>query len=564
MSNTTPSPSPNESFSQEELDELLSLDKSSDFQPLQFSDAVDLILTFDPILNSGQRKLHKWQVEDLMLLSDDCYTPAVPLEYQLCAANGSGKDAYIIAPFSIFRAACKVRNRIVATSASFTQLQMQTEAYMRNLAKLINMRTVEMEIYEKEPFIIKKQHIVNRYTGSEIITFVTDDYGRAEGYHPFPDSMQSKVWILLNEAKTIPDTIFGALSRCTYSGWLEISSPGGTRGQFYKDCNNSLDITKGYVKGKRTFRRVTSYDCSHIPRSKIEKDRVELGEHHPLFRSKHLALFTSVEENAVIPSDLVDASYTYEIEIIELPITVGIDLAAGGDENSFYAFKGNKKLYEYHWREVDTTKTAKRILELLSAVEKKAGEKILEENIYADDGNVGHSIIDMIKNSGIHIKRVCNQSAAFNTDDYGNRGAEMYFNVRRLFEEHLIPLDKEKDEKLISQLKSRYYKQSDARGKITLESKSESRSKGHGSPDRADAFVLAMARNTPRKFRDAGKPIAKSVSKSKAMSMQELVNKMQEEKFAHLLGNNISKSNADVKKVRINPSNILRRTYGRD
>jgi hypothetical protein len=116
----TPNPpqspsSPDSFFQQEEIEELL-YSSGQDHQPLQFSDAVDLILTFDPILNSGQRKLHKWQVEDLMLLSDDCYTPAVPLEYQLCAANGSGKDAYIIAPFSIFRAACKVRNRIVATS----------------------------------------------------------------------------------------------------------------------------------------------------------------------------------------------------------------------------------------------------------------------------------------------------------------------------------------------------------------------------------------------------------------------------------------------------------------
>jgi len=43
------------------------------------------------------------------------------------------------------------------------------------------------------------------------------------------------------------------------------------------------------------------------------------------------------------------------------------------------------------------------------------------------------------------------------------------------------------------QLCSRYYKQSNTNKRLILESKREAKANGHGSPDRADATVLAFA-----------------------------------------------------------------------
>jgi hypothetical protein len=50
---------------------------------------------------------------------------------------------------------------------------------------------------------------------------------------------------------------------------------------------------------------VKSSECPHISQTSIEIDRQMLGEHSPQFRQKHLAEFTSDDEEAFIPMETV-------------------------------------------------------------------------------------------------------------------------------------------------------------------------------------------------------------------------------------------------------------------
>jgi hypothetical protein len=68
----------------------------------------------------------------------------------------------------------------------------------------------------------------------------------------------------------------------------------------------------------------------------------------------------------------------------------------------------------------------------------------------------------------------------------------MWFNFKRFVEEFQVLLRYDKTSE--NQLSSRYYKLQPVSGKIILESKEEARRKGHPSPDRADAKVLAWCR----------------------------------------------------------------------
>jgi len=560
-----------EYFTQEELSSLLNKEKPEDYIGLNFSDPVEMFCTIDPIFNSGERSFHPWQAETNVFVAQDIFSSKQPLEIAIAAANGSGKDAYVIATIVIFLVSCRIRHRVVITSASYTQLKMQTEAYISNAARKVNKFCLENGIYQEEPFLIKKDHILNTATGGEIILFVTDEVGRAEGYHPW-DHPKSQVTIILNEAKTVPDEIFEALSRCTYSRWIEVSSPGRTGGKFHKHCTSgsTRKWEEGYEFGKRIFRRVTSYDCSHISRNKIDSDKYEMGENSPLFRSKHLALFTSIEENVVIPSEYIERACLKDNGVvdIELEATCGIDLAAGGDENSMYCYKGNVKVMELHWRESDTTKTVARIIEELRGLEKQVSLK--DFNVCIDDGGVGKGMIDNIVKAGWNVTRVKNQSSAYNNTQFGNRGAEIWFNGRRLFEDNLIKLDHDKDHKLIEQLTSRYYKQSEALGKIVLESKPVARANGHGSPDRADAWMLCQCKNNVRKFKEKGKESPLDISKARYISQEELVKEMDRQKFEHLLGGlgrynikDIGPCSVSTSKqgAKTHPSNILRALY---
>lgn len=92
--------------------------------------------------------------------------------------------------------------------------------------------------------------------GGFAVGFSTDNAGRAEGWHPKISPDVDPVFYVLDEAKTIPDSIFTAVSRCTLFHAFITSSPGADSGTFY-DCfhqNSSL-----YYKI-----RVKYEDCPHI------------------------------------------------------------------------------------------------------------------------------------------------------------------------------------------------------------------------------------------------------------------------------------------------------------
>lgn len=542
------------------------------YKPLEFDTPKDFLLFFDDVFSSGYRELHDWQKDSLELIGNG-YTVKEPLEYLVCAANGSGKDAYVICPSVLWLCACRIRSRCVVTSASYTQLSNQTQNYVGSFAARINRRLMDLGIvsHDYKAFHIKRDHIVCSLTGSEIIMFATDEPGRAEGYHPFPDYPNGELMVVINEAKTVEKPIFEALSRCTFNRWLEISTPGAPAGPFYEHWVKARDYKLGPKKGQRLGRRVTSFDCSHISKEKIERDKEDMGEQSPLFRSKHLALFTSIDETIVFPPELVDKwienykRLDEKIRDIKLGYTtVGIDIAAGGDENSMYAFDGNVKLFEDHWTEVDTVITAKRIVKNLEHIKSTWG--LLPENVNADDGGIGRAVIDMIRSMGWEICRVLNQSAAFDTTQYGNTGAEKYFNLKKLMEEGYVWLDEIKDAKLIAQFKSRYYRQTEGSGKLFLESKAQARAKGRRSPDRADAYVLSRAKHRVYEFAEKKTGITKKIQSSATILTQStaIKEKLQAEKFNQYWARRLGKLEEDniETTATAHPANLLRHIYG--
>lgn len=464
-----------------------------EYTKLDFDDAVDLAYYLDDALLRGERDLHPWQVETLVFLSqNNVFTCKDALQYVLAACNGSGKDAYIIAPFAIFISLTVIRHRTIISTASYTQLKNQTQNYIRTLANAANKRLIETgKLLEGEKaFIVKKDHIVCTLTGSEVIMFVTDDPGRAEGYHPWPDCPTHELCIMLNEAKTIPDEIFNSFRRCTYNRWIEVSSTGRTSGHFYNIARRARRWEDGYQKGSPIFRRITAYDCPHIGNEKIEDAKREMGETSPLFLSMFMSVFVSLDEFVIITKEAVDKCLDNPpeyCEALEIPLRAGLDLAAGGDEDVLCLILNNKVVGLTAFRMSDTTLAWKILI-------KKFEEfKILPQNIFADDGGVGRPIIDDLHANGWPVNRVRNQSPPRLKQEYGNLGAELATNAALIVGRCLIDLTIVKNDlKFISQLHSRHFKQHGTSGKIVLESKVEAKRGGHGSPDRFDAFVLAL------------------------------------------------------------------------
>lgn len=456
--------------------------ETTGFRALAFDNPYDLVCFYDKEISSGSVTLYPWQMEILESFGAAKCDKLHPEKFCLCANNGSGKDSFIITPLVVWLSLCRVQARIIITSASSNQLSSQTEAYIRNLCRAVN------EFHGEEIFRIRQRYIYCRLTGSEIRMFATDEEGKAEGYHPItPNSVMA---IVTNEGKSIEQKIYRALRRCTgYSYWLDVSSPGAPQGDFYNH------FTKWRAK------RVDYSLCPHSSEDERLEDLEELTENSSYYRSKWLALFTAVEGTSIIPEDAIrrncqmskDGTITWMHK--DWAPRIGLDLAAGGDENSMYKVVGNKIVAELHFREKDTTITAARIDAWLTSNDIPKDS----EYIFADDGGVGHAVIDQLSGENSPYKwkiaRVNNQSPSNNKKMFINRGAQNWFRGKRLFESNILLFphnETEKNQKLLNQLSSRFYKQQATQGRIALESKAEAKANGRPSPDRADAYILAF------------------------------------------------------------------------
>lgn len=523
-------------FNQEEkevLEALLPKNSISDYTPLEWDNPGEMFVFFERA-SGGKRTLYKWQAETLAFLGKT-YAKEDPLRFYLQACNGSGKDAYIIALFAIWFCSCKIRSRFIGTSSSYIQLEGQTEAYIKNYATLVN--TVLQEPF----FIIKKQHVVCKRTGSEIVLFTTNEPGRAEGWHPFPDYDKAEMVICINEAKTVSDEIFSHLKKCTgYNYWIEVSSPGDTTGHFYNECRRAHLWEDGY-DGSKFKRKVTALECPHISRKEIKDAVEEHGENNPWVRATYFAEFTSLDSEVVITGELLNKLLENLPERIEscseLPTRVGIDIGGVNDEDTIYACKGNYLWRSRAFRQPDTVIKTEEIHNTL--IGWGLTPELIKDNLFIDDGNVGKAIVDNLIHKGWYPARVLNQGVPYNIKIYGNRGAELWFNFRRLVEKFLFWLPYNisfTDNKLYSQLIGRYYKQSTQNNKILLEPKKEARGNGHGSPDRADALILA---NSNIRYTDIETFLEKKKSEGikKGISREEFLRQYDDITF----GNNAKK-----------------------
>ncbi len=482
---------------------LEAINDGTKYQPLtQFESPLVMLAYVDPRFQSTEFKpksdvtLWNWQREALFFLScGGKFTQDTPLIFNLCANNGSGKDAYIIAPLAVWHAITKIRSRCIITTSSHHQLKSQTEPSIRIIAHAINEWTTKN--FGGPILIIKQFHIVCTTTHSEIRMFVTDEEGNVEGFHPHADWPNAEMLVILNEAKSITDDIYKATKRWTgFNRWLNISSSGECSGFFYKAILKSTPWTiKVPFNPDETYaRKITSDECPHISQLAKTRDKIELGENSAIYRSIYLSEFTTLDESVIITKEALQKCISFPPpHVLKTELGCGIDLALGGDETTMWMRVGNKPVASHYFRDRDSVSTAQRVI--LQLDEWRSIYNLQAHNVYADDGGLSRSIIDIMKYLNADrwgdINRVHNQSPAIRKDIYGNRGGELWFVVKRLIEMGVIPMTDE-DTRLIEQLTTRYCRISKTNFKLFLESKIEAKAKGHGSPDRADAFVLSF------------------------------------------------------------------------
>lgn len=509
---------------------------------LNFKSPLELLLFTDDAINRGLASIYPWQRTKLeefgsALVNGSEISSDNPYRGILRAANGSGKSKYILAPCVIWML-LKQEALSIVTTASGAQLDTQDERYSRLLAQALN-----RHFYSRlgEDLIkINHRHFECPLFGSYADFFATDEPNKAEGKHPIVPNGEFAIFI--DEAKSISNEIYEAIDRCRgFTRRLEISSPGDQSGYFY-DINTNKDTP--YKISVVTYR-----DCPHISVQDSEWMIKKYGLSHPLVRSSLFAEFTSISDNVVIPRNILNKNLAQaKIQAKFGKFRIGLDLSAGGDEICATRSHGNVVIDFKADVIKDTVESTRTINGWFRDWELTVDNSI----IFADDGGVGHGIIDQLYHMGwTNIVRMYNQSSAIEAQYYANRGVELWFNFKRFLEEYQVCF-LYRDQKLEDQLVNRHFKRQQQTQKLILEKKSEAKANGHPSPDRADSLILSW---TPMIYPSNELEIALgNIKENKpidpTMDEAELIRKFRERIFSQdKKDNNLSADGQTYKKI---------------
>ncbi len=409
----------------------------------------------------GMKSLYDWQIEVLEAIGlQERGGPPVAV----AAANGSGKTSNIVAPAICWFLCRYPRGQVVVTSGSFRQVEKQLWPALRVFQRRFPGWTfLQTELKTPE--------------GGFALGFATDDAGRAEGWHPKQSREIDPVFIIVDEAKTVPDSVFEAFDRCTRVFQLWVSSPGKPWGQFYEAFH-----------AHRKFywtRKVSSRECPHIDPEKRARDLEKYGADHPTYRSMHEAEFTEDAERLVLsPDRLTKALDGQPVAQEDGEVVAFCDFAAGRDENVLALRRGNAVRIVKAWVEKNTMQAAREFVHLFKLNGLHPGQ------VWGDADGLGTVMIDAIEEMGFHVKRFHGGRAATEPEEYANLIGEVWHVGCREIERGRVNLGV-LDPETFKQLSTRKSEWAE-NGKLRVESKDRMRQEGRHSPDRGDAVLGAI------------------------------------------------------------------------
>jgi hypothetical protein len=196
-------------------------------------------------------------------------------------------------------------------------------------------------------------------------------------------------------------------------------------------------------------------------------------------------------ENAALPFEEEDLTADLQRNVHRLCIQVGLDIAGpGDDETSLCARIGPHILLQQSWAKADP------LDEVLLTLGKLRGRfPQVPIVILADTVGVGFHFARAIARQGFDVRQFIAGAAPFDPVMFTNAKAEAYWRLREHLRDGLIHGVADEDCK--AQLSDVKYREL-PNGKIEIEHKDEARARGSGSPDRAEALVMAFQKIVPR------------------------------------------------------------------
>ncbi len=348
-------------------------------------------------------ELHEWQARVLY----DC---SVPLgrrrRVAVRAPNGAGKDDRIIAPLALWWLQRYKRGQVQITTKDEKQLTNQT---WRSIS-------THRHLYPNYPTWRDHDHTIATPSGGLLSGWVTDDPRRAEGYHE--EEPDGPLLIIINEAKSVDDSIFDSFGRCSYNLILAISTGGLMEHRFYEIFTHKRTGWSHHIASLK--------DCPHIPNEKVQQTIQDFGENDPYTRSNIYGEFMATDDTIKHVFELPDVESNRAADIPALggPTVAGVDFAAGGDLNTLVKRVGNfcPKDGIYGWRDKDTSAAKWEFVRLFNHLGLEA------RSIWADADGLGLPICCELDANGWRVNRF-HGGVKPSYDRYKNLWSQIWYEV---------------------------------------------------------------------------------------------------------------------------------------
>lgn len=415
----------------------------------------------------------EWQRDVLNDIRDGLRTPDSVIREAVASGNGIGKSA-LVSWIIIWAMATHEDTRGVVTANTEAQLRAKTWAELSKWYRLFIAKDM-FHFTATSIFCVQEGH--ERTWRVDAIPWSKDNPEAFAGLH----NQGKRILMLFDEASAIYDEIWnvaeGAMTDSdTEIIWCAFGNPTRPQGKFY-ECFHG-------AKAMWHTRQIDSRNVKISNKQQLREWEEQYGEDSDFFKVHVRGIFPSASDNQLISRQLVDVALRRELEqklYKFAPVIIGVDPAwTGGDMLAIVMRQG---LYS-------------KVLELMPKNDNDlaVGRKIAK---YQDDYGATAVFIDMGYGTGIYSVgrdmgragwRLVSFAEAADGDEYANKRAEMWAEVKKWLEEG-GSID---DEGLADELTGpeAYINR---KGKLQLESKDDMKKRGLASPNMADALALTFA-----------------------------------------------------------------------
>lgn len=257
-------------------------------------------------------------------------------------------------------------------------------------------------------------------------------------------------------------------------------------GSDFKQITISAFDTPAFTKepvSERLLERLTSKQW-------VAERKKRWGENSPVYKSKVLGEFSEITDDTVFTPAMISQAVLNDLSSkATVKGRYGYDVARlGADENVIYHNRNGYVRLVARWGKLDTMKSVGEFRRFTGNNRRLCPPTLI------DATGLGAGVYDRLSELEFPVRPFNGGEQAYVSTKFKNRRAEAYWNAREMCEAGLVDIEAE-DTDLQAELMEVHFV-IDSGGRIQLEKKEDIAARLGRSPDRADAFVMSLQKET--------------------------------------------------------------------